>query len=123
MARPAAISPVLATGSTGQRGSNAKRVTRLTRQCVADTIGSSPNAARIGRLVAWLKSLGPNDAGDLLDTIEANAWLLDETEAVRRVLARLVNVEVLRLRESASRPPGGMLPSTDYLRIRHLLKA
>jgi hypothetical protein len=51
---------------------NSRRRDALTRQRVAETIASSPNAARIERLVAWFKNLGQSEAGELIDTIEAN---------------------------------------------------
>jgi hypothetical protein len=70
-----AICPVPAAGRTGQPGANARRRDALTRQRVAETIASSPNAARIERLVAWLKNLGQSEAGDLIDTIKANDWV------------------------------------------------
>jgi hypothetical protein len=92
MARSIAISPIPATGSTGQPATNTRRRDALTRQRVAETIASSPNAARIERLIAWLKNLGQSEAGEAgLPQLDATRESWAASEGLRPPINMLWN--------------------------------
>ena len=52
-------------------------------------------------LVAWVKTLGPEDADELVEVVADEDWLLAASQQVRLAALRLIGDEIGRIRREA----------------------
>ncbi|CAK0740054.1 conserved hypothetical protein [Azospirillaceae bacterium] len=84
-----------------------------------------PEGPRVRALVAWVKTLGPDDANELIDVVAGEDWLLSASQEVRLAALRLIGEQIGRIRRAA-----GLLefddplpgePETAFQLLRRLL--
>ena len=84
-----------------------------------------PEGPRVRAMVAWVKTLGPNDADELVEVVAGEDWLLAAPQEVRFAALQLIGEEICRIRREAGLPefddplPGE--PDNAFLIIRRLL--
>ncbi len=60
-----------------------------------------PEGPRVRALVAWVKTLGPEDADELVEVVADEDWLLAASQQVRLAALRLIGDEIGRIRREA----------------------
>ena len=60
-----------------------------------------PEGPRVRAMVAWIATLGPDDADELVDVVVGEDWLLSAPQEVRLAALRLIGDEIGRIRREA----------------------
>lgn len=80
---------------------------------------------RVRAMVAWVETLGPEDADEMVEVVAGGDWLLAAPAEVRFAALQLIGDQICRIRRQAGLPelddplPGE--PDTAFLIIRRLL--
>ncbi len=56
---------------------------------------------RVRALVAWVKTLGPDDADELVEVVAGEDWLLEASQQVRFAALQLIDEQICRIRREA----------------------
>ncbi len=90
-----------------------------------DRVLDCPEGPRIRALVSWVKTLGPNDADELVEVVAGEDWLLAAPQEVSLAALRLIGDEIGRIRRQAGLPefddPLPDEPENVFQIIRRLL--
>ena len=90
-----------------------------------DQVLDCPEGPRVRALVAWVKTLGPDDADELVEVVAGEDWLLTAPQEVRLAALRLIGDEIARIRRGTGLPefddPLPDQPETVFQIIRRLL--
>ncbi|CAK0767854.1 hypothetical protein WCLP8_4170005 [uncultured Gammaproteobacteria bacterium] len=92
-----------------------------------DRVLDCPEGPRVRAMMAWVRTLGPDDADELVEVVAGEDWLLAAPAEVRFVALHLIAEEICRIRRQAGLPelddplPGE--PDTAFLIIRNLLRS
>lgn len=105
--------------------------TALSKACHAarrrwfEEVLGGPEGPRVRAMVAWVATLGPDDADELVEVVAGEDWLLSAPQDVRLAALRLIGDEIGRIRretgllEFDDPLPGE--PDTAFQIIRRLL--
>ncbi len=75
-----------------------------------DRVLDCPEGPRVRAMVAWIATLGPDDADELVEVVAGEDWLLAAPQEVRLAALRLIGDEIGRIRREA-----GLLEFDDPL--------
>jgi len=75
-----------------------------------DRVLDRPEGPRVRAMVAWIATLGPDDADELVEVVAGEDWLLVAPQEVRLAALRLIGDEIGRIRREA-----GLLEFDDPL--------
>ena len=75
-----------------------------------DRVLDCPEGPRVRAMVAWVKTLGPGDADELVEVVAGEDWLLSAPQQLRLAALRLIGDEIGRIRREA-----GLLEFDDPL--------
>lgn len=98
---------------------------RRQKQVWLDRALSGPEGPRVRAMLAWVRTLGPDDADELVAVVAGEDWLLAAPAEVRLAALHLLGEEIGRIRRHAGLPelddplPGE--PDTAFLILRRLL--
>jgi hypothetical protein len=98
---------------------------RAARQHWFDRVLDCPEGPRVRAMVAWIATLGPDDADDLVEVVAGENWLLAASQEVRFAALQLIGDEICRIRREAGllefNDPLPDEPSNAFQLIRFLL--
>ena len=77
-----------------------------------------PEGPRLRAMIAWVRTLGPDDADELVSVVAGEDWLLAAPRGFRSAALHLIAEEICRIRREAGLPDE---PDTAFLIIRRLL--
>ena len=75
-----------------------------------DRVLDCPEGPRVRAMVAWIKTLGPDDADELVEVVTGEDWLLAAPQEVRFAALQLIGEQICRIRREA-----GLLEFDDPL--------
>jgi len=84
-----------------------------------------PEGPRVRAMVAWVRTLGPDDADELVEVVAGEDWLLAAPQEVRFAALQLIGDQIGRIRREAGLPefddPLPDQPENAFQIIRRLL--
>ncbi len=90
-----------------------------------ETVLDCPEGPRVRALAAWVKTLGPDDADELVEVVAGEDWLLAAPQEVRFAALQLIDEQICRIRREAGLPefddPLPDEPENAFQIIRRLL--
>ena len=90
-----------------------------------DRVLGGPEGPRVRAMVAWIATLGPDDAEELVEVIAGEDWLLAAPQEVRFAALQLIDEQICRIRRDAGLPefddPLPDQPENAFQIIRRLL--
>ncbi len=73
----------------------------VARQQWFEHVLDCPEGPRVRALVAWVKTLGPDDADELVEVVAGEDWLLAASQQVRFATLQLIDEQIFRIRREA----------------------